>query len=335
MFFKRKANIESPVIKEAYVLGTVIQLKVYGNKAEKAIDESIIRLNEIDDRMSVFKEFSDISRINKNAGVEAQVVNEDTYYVIEKAFEYAKLSQGAFDPTIRPLVNLWGVWTEHAKVPSKEEIAAELQYVNYKDIILNGTNSSIKLSKEKQCLDVGAIAKGYAADEVKQILKEDAIKSAIIDLGGNIFALGKKFDGSLWNIGIQHPLSSRGKFVGIVSFADKSVVTSGNYERYFIQEGKRYHHIIDPRTGYPSENGIISATIISDYSIDGDGLSTCVYVLGPQKAMKLIEGIRGVDAIVITEDRKVYVTSGIKDNFKITNEEFTEADLFTIGGRAK
>ena len=157
---------------------------------------------------------------------------------------------------------------------------------------------------------------------MKSIFQNHNIKSAIIDLGGNIYALGNKLDGSSWNIGVQEPLNFEGACMGIVSVRDKSIVTSGNYERYFVKDGKRYHHIIDPRIGYPDDNGIISVTIISDCSIDGDGLTTCGYIMGLQRGFKLIEDQEGVDAIFITEDKKVYVTSKLKDSFQITNPQY-------------
>lgn len=307
---------------QTYILGTVIQLRATGKKSKVAIDKAIKRLYEIDDKMSVFKNNSDISKINKSAGIRPEKVSEDTYYVIKKAIQYAHLSQGAFEPTIRPLVKLYNFGNEGTRIPSKEEINKALKLVNYKDVIINDENKSIMLRNKDQSLDLGAIAKGYAADEVKRIFEGYGIKSAIIDLGGNIYALGKKADNTSWNIGIQNPLGSTGQYLGVLGVSNKSVVTSGNYERYFEEDGKRYHHIINPKTGYPCENGIISTTIISDYSIDGDGLTTCGYVMGLKYGFKLIENTRGVDAIFITSDRKVYVTSGIRDKFTLTNKEY-------------
>ena len=314
-------------VKQFYILGTIIELKVYGGNAEKAIDDAILKLNEIDDKMSVFKNSSEVSIINSNAGISHCVVSTDTYFVIKKAVEYSKLSEGAFDATIRPVVELWGINTDHAKIPKTLEIKNDMKLINYKDIILNDKAKSIKLRNENQRIDLGAIAKGFAADEVKNILIRNDIKHAIIDLGGNIYALGNKPDGTLWNIGIQDPINKSGKYVGIVCVQNKSVVTSGNYERYFIKEGKRYHHIIDPRTGEPSENGIISATVVSEYSIDGDALTTCVYVMGIEKGLKIIQSIDGAEAILITRDKKVYVTSGIRDTFKLTNDEYVYKNL--------
>ena len=289
---------------------------------QQAIEEALGRLNDIDDKMSVFKENSEISKINLKAGVTSQIVSKDTYLVIKAAIKYSRLSDGAFDPTIRPLVSLWNVGSEQENIPEQCEIDKILKLVNYKDVILNESDYSIMLRQNKQSLDLGGIAKGFAADEIRDIFYKYNISSALIDLGGNIFALGSKEDGTPWRVGIQDPFRDRGEFMGILSVKNKSVVTSGNYEKYFTKGGKRFHHIIDPKTGYPSISKIISATIISDNSIDGDGLSTGVYINGVDRAMSLIESINGVDGIFITEDKKTYVTSGIKDIFVITNEEF-------------
>ena len=179
---------------------------------------------------------------------------QDTYSVIEKAVQYSKLTDGALDATIEPIVKLWGIGTDKERVPSKNEIEEKLKLVNYKDIILDNKNSTVQLKRTGQAIDLGAIAKGYTADEIKKVLLDNKISSALINLGGNVFAVGNKTDGTSWNIGIQNPLDTRGQYLGTISVTDKSVVTSGNYERFFIVDGKRYHHIFDPKTGYPSEN---------------------------------------------------------------------------------
>lgn len=322
MLFKNRKRDINPAERTSYVLGTIVNFKVYGKNAEKAIDEAIDKLNEIDDKMSAFKEYSEISKINMEAGIAPVVVSKETYELIKKAILYSEILEGTFDITVRPLVNLWGIGTYKENIPSSKSIDEALKLINYKDIIFDDTLSSIMLRKTGQAIDLGGIAKGYAADCVRDIFIKNGIKAALIDLGGNIFVLGKKYDGKLWNVGVQDPLKKRGEFIGIVSAKDKSIVTSGNYEKYFIKDDKMLHHILDPRTGYPSESKIISATIISDNSIDGDGLSTGVYILGIEKALKLIEYIKGIDAVLITEDRKVYSTSGIKKDFKFINNEF-------------
>lgn len=313
------------VVKSSYALGTIINFRVFGSKGEKAIEEAIQKLNDIDDKMSAFKEYSEISKINSKAGVNPEAVSEDTYFVVKKAVEYSKILEGTFDPTIRPLVKLWNIGTEEEIIPEKSQIEETLKLVNYNDVILDENNYSTMLKHRKQALDVGGIAKGFAADEARDIFYKHKIKSALIDLGGNIFALGSKEDGTSWKVGIQNPFKPRGEYIGVLSVKNKSVVTSGNYERYFMKDGKRFHHIIDPKTGYPSQSKIISATIISDNSIDGDGLSTGVYIIGIDKALEIIEAIDGVDAIFITEDKKVYKTSGIDKNIlTLTDEQFYE-----------
>lgn len=314
------AKQEKLAVKEFYAMGTIMQLKVYGKKCDEAIKEAVKRIEEIENRMSVFKDESEISMINKNAGLEQQKVSEDTYYILNKAKRYCNISDGAFDVTIRPIVGLWKIGSEKPKFPDKNEIENKLKLVNYKNILLDDEKRTIGLKYKDQAIDVGGIAKGYAADEVKKILIKNGIKSAIINLGGNIVVLGSKTDNKPWKVGIQDPLKPRGEFAGTISAVNKSIVTSGNYERYFEAEGKRYHHIIDPRTGYPSESEIISVSVISELSIDGDGLSTGLYIMGINKAYSLIEALEGVDAVFVTSDKKIYVTSGIKNNFSVANE---------------
>lgn len=305
-----------------YVFGTIVQFKVYGENAERAVDEAVDRLSEIDDKLSVFKEYSEISDINMRAGGKPQRVSEDTYFLLKKSVEYSKILDGAFDPTIRPIVDLWGIGTHKEGIPEKEDIEEKIKLVNYNDMIFNDEETSVMLKQKQQHIDLGGIAKGYAADEVRNIFMRNKIESAIIDLGGNIFVLGSKPNGQPWNVGIQDPFGARGEFIGIVNAKDKSIVTSGNYEKYFIKNGRKFHHIIDPRTGYPSESDMISVTVVSDNSIDGDGLSTGLYIIGIDKAMKLIESMKGIEAIFITEDKKIYMTSGIDNNFKLVSQKY-------------
>lgn len=321
IFIKGNKAIQ-PYEKKFYSLGTIMTLTVFGKKGEKAVEEAQKKIMSIDDEMSVFKDHSEVARINKNAGGKLLPVSQDTYFVIKKAIKFCQLSQGTFDITIRPIIGLWATGSDKQRVPSQIEIDDKLKLVNYKDVILDEKNNAVGLKYKDQEIDLGGIAKGYAADQVKNIFLNKRIKSALINLGGNVFAMGKKLNGDAWKIGIQNPLSERGDFVGIISVMNKSVVTSGNYERYFNIDGKKFQHIIDSRTGYPSESKIISATIISDLSIDGDGLSTGVYILGINKALNLIGSLNGIEAIFITEDKKISVTSGMKDNFQLCNEEF-------------
>lgn len=311
------------VTRQSFMLDTVITLKYYGNDADAAVQESIDRLNEINNKMSTFETNSEISKINLNAGGAPQKVSADTFFVIQRATQISRDDQGGFDISIGPLVNLWGIGTPNQKVPTQAEIDKTKKLVDFNDIILDKINLTVKLKRKGQSLDLGGIAKGYAADELKLICQKHKITSAFLSLGGNVYAIGNNTNGSAWRIGIQDPLQDIGQYIGIINVTDKSVVTAGNYQRFFIQNGIRYHHLIDPSTGYPADKGIISATIVSDKSINCDALSNTTYILGVDKAIKLIESMDGVDAIFITSDKKVYVTKGLQNNFQLTNTGYT------------
>ncbi|QBD84656.1 FAD:protein FMN transferase [Clostridium tetani] len=313
---------EKVITKENYLLDTLIQLKAYGKNSEKATNEAMDAISDIDDIMSPTKPTSDVTKINNNAGKDFVKINENTLEVIKTSIKYSKLSKGNFDITVGPLVKLWGIGTENARVPSKEEIDTTLKLINYENVLIDEKNKSIKLKSPKEAIDLGGIAKGFAGDKAREILENKGIKSAYLNLGGNIVTIGNKTDGTPWNIGIQDPLSDRGEYFGIVRVSNKSVVSSGNYERFFIKDNKRYHHILNTKTGYPSESGILSSTIISDKSIDGDALSTITFILGLEKSMEIIENIDGVDAIFVTTDKKVHTTSNIAKDFKLSSKEY-------------
>ncbi|SHK35480.1 thiamine biosynthesis lipoprotein [Hathewaya proteolytica DSM 3090] len=310
--------------KDDFIMGTIINLEYYGKNGDKAIDESIERLKAMENLMSLNIDSSSINKINNHAYNEDVKLTEEEEEVIKKAIYYGEISQGAFDISIRPVSKLWAIGTDKERIPKDSEIISGLAHVNYKNIVLDEKNKTVRFLDKGMELDFGGIAKGFAADELTKILKKYDIKHALINLGGNLFVYGGKEKGEPLNIGIQDPLKEQGTYAAIVRVKDKSVVTSGNYERYFEVGGKRYHHIIDPNTGYPSDNGIISSTIISDKSIDGDALSTATYVMGVEKSMKLINSMDGVEAIFITKDKKIYTTKGLDgSNFKVENKEYS------------
>ena len=303
-----------------YKLGTVVKIKVYDSNAEELLQDSFNIIDQIEAKMSSHLDSSEINLINQSAGKRKVQVSSDTYQVIKKAIEYAKLSQGFFDPTIGPLVKLWGIGTDSAKVPQQEQINNKLDLVNYKNIKLS-KNNQIFLAKVGMKLDVGGIAKGYAADKIISYLKENDVESAFVDIGGNVSVLGSKTNGDLWTVGIQDPKKERGKVLAAVKVKDKTVVTSGNYERYFIKNGTRYHHLLNPETGYPARQGVISSTIIANKSFDADALSTAVYILGLEKGISLINNLDNVEAIVISSNNKIHITSEIKNNVQIFNKK--------------
>ena len=219
-----------------------------------------------------------------------------------------------------------GIGTAGARVPTEEEIEKALSLVDYRKLVLNPEDNSAKLLQEGMKLDLGAIAKGYAADEVGKLLKEEDIESAYINLGGNVLLVGGKPDGSPWKIGVQDPRLNRGNVMASIELIDKTIVTSGNYERYFEEDGVIYHHILDPDSGYPANSNVISVSIICDSSLDADALSTSIFILGLEKGLELINQLEGFEAIFITDNLGVVLTEGLKGKVTLLNN-----DLYFLG----
>jgi thiamine biosynthesis lipoprotein len=242
---------------------------------------------------------------------------------VRKALQYAKISGGAFDPSIGPIVKLWNIGMEGERVPENWEITAALPLVDWTAVRTDEKASTVYLERPGMRLDLGAIAKGYAADEISRILVERNVRAAIVDLGGNILAYGKKKDGSPWRIGVQNPFSERGEYLGIVTIPGGTVVTSGIYERFFIQDGKRYHHILDTTTGRPVESDLVSVSVLAPSSIDADGLSTTLFALGREKGFALLKTLPGVEAIFVDAGKRLYFSPGASKIFTLSDESFT------------
>lgn len=304
--------------KSAFLMDTLVQMQAHGENAEKAVEESMDRIKELENLMSKTLENSEIYEINNNPEERIEI-SDDTKLVLEKSLYYAEITDGKFDPTIGVLVDLWGIGTEDAKVPSDSEIKNALKNTGYQK--LNIYDNQAKVEKGVQ-LDLGGIAKGYAADEVKKIAEKNNINSAFVNLGGNVLVIGNKVDDSKWRVGIQDPRQGRGSVMAVVETSDKTIVTSGNYERYFEEDGKIYHHLLDPYTGYPADTNLLSVSIISENSFDADALSTSTYILGLEKGMEFIENMEDIEVMFITDELKVYLSSGLKDKIEITDEKF-------------
>lgn len=238
------------------------------------------------------------------------------FFLAKRADYFSRLSQGAFDYTIGNLIDLWGIGTERAHVPNSFEVEPFTMFHDYENVLLDAKKHTIKFKTDTVMLNFGAIAKGYIADEMKSEILKYGVKNALLNLGGNVMTVGKKPDGSLWKIAVTNPFNVTDNIVSI-EVADCSVVTSGNYEKYFEKDGIRYHHILNPSTGFPSNSGLVSTTIISQASVDCDALSTATFVLGLEKSLELIENLNGVEAIFISENGDITYTSGIsKYHFK-------------------
>ncbi len=302
-------------------MGTVCSLNLFDKGTSGLYENMFTRLQEIEQTFSVNIPTSYISLINANAGKKTVSVPQEVILVLQEALRIAKKTDGAFDPTIGPLVALWGIGSDHPKVPSQEEISRVLPLIDYSKVIIDTQYNTVFLEKEGMALDLGGIVKGYAADQLTLIAQEHGVKQAIIDLGGNIYAYGTK-TGSPWNIGIKNPRDPAGTPIIKLQTENKSIVTSGAYERFFEQDGVRYHHILNPKTGYPQENEVISSTIISESSMLADALSTSSYILGCIQGLTLIESEKA-EGIMIREDNQVFATPAVVPTLTILNPEFS------------
>lgn len=302
---------------DVFAMDTYMTLTAYGENAQEAVEAGIAEIQRLDDLLSTGKDTSEVAQINANGG---GVLSEDTDYLVKRALDIYQSTNGAFDISIYPVMQLWGFTTGNFAVPSESDLAAKLALVDAGKIILSEENGQTSISlPEGMEIDLGGIAKGYTSGRVMDVMKSYGIKSAVINLGGNAHVLGNKTDGSQWKVGIQDPEDENG-YLGGVSVTDTAIITSGGYERYFVDEdtGVKYHHIIDPKTGYSANNGLISVTIVSADSTLADGLSTSLFVLGTEDAITYCEehcAEDGFDAIMEDEDGKLYITDGIYDDF--------------------
>lgn len=301
---------------DIFAMDTVMTLRVYGNNANTentAIKLAEDKIKELDRLLSVTDESSDISRINSETG--AVSVSADTEKLILRAKNISALTGGAFDITLRPVSKLWGFTDKAPRVPSDDEIRAALEKRGIDRIEI--TDGKVSFDGE---IDVGGIAKGYAASLIRSIFADNGINHAVVSLGGNVMLCGGRPDGAPWNVGIAHP-EKEGDIIGFLTASDAAVVTSGGYERFFTQDGKSYHHIIDPDTGYPAQSGIISATVISKDDALADALSTALFVMGPEKAERFWRETDGFDMILITE-KEILITDGIFESFNLQDKNF-------------
>ena len=307
------------------VLGTVCSVRMTAGGSDAAAAAAFARLHEIEATLTVNKEGSQIDAVNAAAGKEAVKVGPEAVAILSKGLHYAEISDGAFDPSVGPLVKLWGIGTDHARLPSQAEIDKALSLIGWKNVVLDAAAGTVYLKRPGMALDLGSATKGFAADEVADILKAKGVTSGIVDLGGNILVIGSKRDGSPWRIGLQDPEKERGSYMGIASLVDKTMVTSGIYERYFDLDGVRYHHILDTKTGYPVQNGLTSVTVIAEKSFDADGVTTMLFALGREKGMALAARL-GLSVIMLDADHRVYMTPGVSKFFEITDPSYKLAE---------
>ncbi len=297
-----------------FAMDTYITIDLYGEEGKEAAEEVSNKIKEIEALWSTTLIESDIYKINNNKGM-AVKVSDETKNLISYSLNMADKTNGALNPALYPVIKKWGFTTGNYNVPTQEEIEGLLKNTNYKNIVVN--NDQV-LIDENMDIDLGAIGKGYAADIALDIAKRKGITSGIINLGGNVQTIGTKADGSKWKLGLQNPFGEGN--IGILEVADCAVVTSGNYERYFIgDDGKRYCHIINPYTGYPVDNGLVSVTVVGKEGKMCDALSTALFVMGKDKAVEYWKANRNFELILITDDKEIYITPNLKDSFKTVN----------------
>lgn len=317
--------LKSPVKKTDFLLGTAVALSVYHPNTEELITQALDMVKDLEKRITVNASGSEVDAINEAAGDHAVQVSEDVYELIKQGLKYSQEFDGSFDITVGPLTSLWRIGFPDARKPSQAEIDAALPLVNYKNVEIDDATHSVFLKEKGMLLDLGGIAKGFIADQIWKLFAKEGVTTAIIDLGGNIVVMGGSpaRDSVAWNVGLQDPFESRGTTFGTILEKEKTIVTSGIYERYLEVDGQTYHHILNPKTGYPFDNEIAGVSVIVSSSTRGDALSTSMFSVGVAEGLKYVNAHDDIDAIFVTRDKKVYVSDSIKDSFKLTESTYT------------
>lgn len=302
-----------------FMMGTVAEINIMGTKEDLKKSADIFtalfaELARLEDLFTIREQANQLGVSN--------LKDEEVFLVSQKSQAISWLSNGAWDITVGPIVKLWNIKPgQDNKVPGSKEIEQALDLVSYKKMHLD--EGKVSFEKDGMFADYGGIAKGYAADKLAAMLRDRGVENAFINLGGDIYALGKNMiKESPWTFGIQDPLAPMGTYLATIKLADKSLVTSGSYERFFEEAGKIYHHLFDPRTGWPAENDLMSVSLISPTSLEGDALATAAFVLGLEEGLELIEGYPDTEGIFITKDKEIWLTSEINDDiFKLIKDD--------------
>lgn len=320
------AGSQEPVSATAIKLNTAVTVTIYDSQDRELLTECMNLCDKYEKIFSRTASDSELYQLNHRE-LTPVAGTEDTFQIsdplaelIRKGLYYSKLSEGAFDIAIEPLTSLWDFTAEDPQVPEDRLIQEALTKCDYHNVSVSDNNEVI-LKTEDTAIELGAIAKGYIADRLKDYLISQGVKSAIINLGGNVLCIGGKPNDSSFKIGIQKPFADRSETIAVMDIKDKSVVSSGVYERCFEQDGTLYHHLLNPRTGYPYDNGLIAVTIISDESVDGDALSTTCFALGLEDGMKLAESLDNVQAFFVTSDYEIHYTKDFQKEITVTETD--------------
>ncbi len=304
-----------PYQQTVFALDTVIDITAYGPHAEQAVQKAVAEMTRLESLLSNYREESEISAINRNAGGPAISISPETEQVLQQALQYASVTKGAFDPTMGPIVELWGIGKKGDFVPSDEQIAAALKYVDYHRLELDTQQHTARLGKKGMSIDVGGVAKGYILDRMEAILKNEGIQSALLNGGGDIRVIGQKPDVAAWRIGLQDPRQTDGISAKISLTKWDDVETSGDYQRFFDRDGVRYHHIFDPKTGKPTHT-LSSASTVYHEGIEEDIPSNALMVMGKEQSLALLRKFPGLEAIFIDYDGNVSYTPALADSIE-------------------
>lgn len=309
---KERGNCLQSASHSLRLMGASIHLTIFHEDAQNLLLQSEQLLHLYKNRFSANDADSELMEINLQAGKKAVQVHPELFELIELGKKHSIAANSHLNIAIGPLVQTWRIGFSDAKLPSEEEIQRLLKITDPEEIVLNDSNREVYLSKEGMRIDLGALAKGYIADKLKEFLVEQGVQSGIIDLGGNILTIGENptFHRP-WRIGIQNPVLKRGEHVAVIEVSDASVVTSGIYERQLVVDGKTYHHIFDRTTGYPMETELASITIVAEKSVDCEIWTTRLFGKNPYDIIEEIEQQPGLEAFVITKNQKMMYTSGI------------------------
>ena len=310
---KERGNCLQSASHSLRLMGASITLTIFHENAQELLLQSEQLLHLYKNRFSANDADSELMEVNLQAGKNAVRVHSDLFELIELGKKHSIAANSHLNIAIGPLVQTWRIGFSDAKLPSKEEIQTLLQITNPKDIVLDHSKQEVYLSKVGMRIDLGALAKGYIADKLKEFLEEQGVQSGMINLGGNILTIGENPTYQRpWRIGIQNPILDRGEHVAVIAISDASVVTSGIYERQLVVDGKTYHHIFDRKTGYPMETEVASLTIVAKKSVDCEIWTTRLFGQNPYNIIEEIEQQPGLEAFVITKNQKMMYTSGIQ-----------------------
>lgn len=298
---------------DVFAMDTYMNIKYFTDENSDCSEKLQSEIEHLESIFSVTNENSDISKINSNAG-RFIPISEDTAALVKRAVEISEMTQGSLDITVYPILKEWGFTTGNYKIPEQKILNNLLKNTGYQNIALQ--DNQIKIP-ENFAMDLGAVAKGYTGDKLCDILKKENVSSALINLGGNVQTVGKKPDGSLWNVALKNPIDTE-KEICVVPLSDKAMITSGGYERYFVgEDGKKYWHILDPKTGYPSDKGLLSVTVIGEDGTLCDALSTALFVMGEEKAKAFAKAHSEIDVILINDNMEIFITENLKDSIKM------------------